>query len=339
LGDRLDKKLLLVISEFASAALVVLLIFFDSLVIAYVSFFLLSVFTEVFKPVQRAALPELVSDDDLVTANSMLENTTTMSRVAGPGIAGLLIAIVGIDTLYALDAVSYAISGVVLFSLPSFDIEELPSSSIREDLQEGIGYISNSPTISVVIGIAGVSFGGAGAFNAILPLYVRDALALASSSYGTLAMLISLGAFVCGFVLAIYGDQLPPFVSMAGAVGIVGVGIIGLATVRVFPLVAAIAIVMGFSFSAVGVFSTTMIQRRSEKAYTGRTLGVYRGVNQTTQLISMAAAGVLTATLGIALFFWGVGLFFVITGLFVLFLDRRGITTERPSRTFVDNQK
>ncbi|MFB7527447.1 MFS transporter [Streptomyces sp. NPDC056178] len=71
-----------------------------------------------FSPGLTALVPGLVPTDDLADANSLLQITQAVTSVAGPGLAGLLIAAADAGTVVAVDAVSYGMSFLALAGLP-----------------------------------------------------------------------------------------------------------------------------------------------------------------------------------------------------------------------------
>src|SRR5207237_3038994 len=57
-----------------------------------------------------AAVPSLVSTDDLVTANGRIQATYSAAQVAGPLLAGALLSILPLTWVMAFDAGSFAVS-------------------------------------------------------------------------------------------------------------------------------------------------------------------------------------------------------------------------------------
>jgi MFS family permease len=70
-----------------------------------------------FTPALSGLTAELAPQDDLVSANALLTAARSAAMVAGPGLAGVLVALAGPGTVIALDAGSYAVSVLALASL------------------------------------------------------------------------------------------------------------------------------------------------------------------------------------------------------------------------------
>ncbi|MFB6990727.1 MFS transporter [Streptomyces sp. NPDC056304] len=89
-----------------------------------------------FSPGLTALVPGLVPADDLADANSLLQITQAVTSVAGPGLAGLLIAAADAGTVVAVDAVSYGMSFLALAGLP-LSQSAAPHRGLFTDLGRG----------------------------------------------------------------------------------------------------------------------------------------------------------------------------------------------------------
>src|SRR3712207_1597059 len=126
LADRLDRRLVLVASDLVRAGLVVGLLFATNLATICVLVFLLGLARTFFNPTVRAAFPSVVGGGDLTRANALISGTFSISETAGPALGGLLVATVGVDAAFVLDAVTYLVSAAMLslISLPRPEREE-----------------------------------------------------------------------------------------------------------------------------------------------------------------------------------------------------------------------
>ena len=67
-----------------------------------------------YMPAQQAFLPRTVEAERLPSANALLQGTLQMASIAGPPLAGIVIAIAGTGTAFAVDAVSFFVAAVVI---------------------------------------------------------------------------------------------------------------------------------------------------------------------------------------------------------------------------------
>src|SRR5215204_1446637 len=163
LVDRLPKRRLLMITQVAAAAIIGVLAL---LVITgrvqlwqiYVAAIALGVVSAVDMPARQAFVVDLVGSDDLMNAialNSALFNTT---RVAGPALAGLLLAVYGPEICFALNAVSYlpVIAGLAVMRTHGKPTRGGNDGSPGERLREGLAYVRKTPDVRLPIILAGL---------------------------------------------------------------------------------------------------------------------------------------------------------------------------------------
>lgn len=317
IADRFDRRRLLVGAELASTAVLVALLLDDSMLVSFAAFFGLNVFTELYKPAQRAVVTQMMPPEDYVAANGLLSSTTTTARIVGPGVAGAIVAVVEPEVLFAVDAVTYLASVVVLATLPSYAVESEPDATLAVDLRRGVAFVRNHRTLGLLLLVGVGAYGTVGAFNALIPVFVRDVLALEATAYGFLMVGTSVGAFVAGLALGWLGDVVDELPSLAAALVVVGAGILTMVLAPVFGVVLAMGVVAGFGFSAVGSLALAVVQKQAGAEYTGRVVGLFRGSNKGSQLAAMALGGVAAATAGVTTVFAGVGLGLVGLGVVV----------------------
>jgi predicted MFS family arabinose efflux permease len=112
------------------------------------------VLTVFFDVAYQSYLPELVGIDHLVEGNAKLTATESAAHVAGPGVAGALIAAVGAVTAVVADAISYGVSFVCvgLIRAPSERPAraEVGRSSLVHDIREGLRFVWHEHRIRAV---------------------------------------------------------------------------------------------------------------------------------------------------------------------------------------------
>jgi MFS family permease len=70
-----------------------------------------------FSPASTALVPETVDQDRLQQANALLSGSQSIATVAGPALAGVLVASAGVGTVFAVDAASFVVSTTMLLLL------------------------------------------------------------------------------------------------------------------------------------------------------------------------------------------------------------------------------
>ena len=123
-ADRADRRRLLILTDLARALMLVVIpvayalnmLTLPILLVVAIVNGTLSVFFDV---AYQSYLPRLVPSDDLVDGNQKLELSNAGAHVAGPALAGIILAAVGGAVAVALDAISFLVSAVVVAISPA----------------------------------------------------------------------------------------------------------------------------------------------------------------------------------------------------------------------------
>jgi MFS family permease len=151
-----------------------------------------------------AAIPSLVSTDDLVTANGRIQATYSAAQVAGPLLAGTLVSFLPLAWVMAFDAASFAVSAISLSLIRgSFNTtrdEPKEATTILHDVREGLRYVLGHPVLrNISVMMALINFVNAGAF-ALLVLFATDRLGASKFQIGMLFAAGSAGVVVTGLL-------------------------------------------------------------------------------------------------------------------------------------------
>ena len=154
--DRLDRRRVMIFADVLQAVVIStipLLAFLGVLSVwwIYVVGFVSSTLWVCFNTAEFAAMPSLVRKDDLVTANGRLQASYAAATVAGPMLAGLLVALTPVYTLLLFDALTFVFSVVALSlirtSLNASDGQRDGSRSFWQEVGEGLTYVLRHPVL------------------------------------------------------------------------------------------------------------------------------------------------------------------------------------------------
>lgn len=154
-------------------------------------------------PSWQASVGDLVPRDDLpgaVTLNGMGFN---LMRSVGPAIGGIVVAVAGAATAFAINAASYIpFIATLLWWKPDRTPSKLPRERFGSAVWAGLRYISMSPNLMTVL-LRSLLFGCAAiAILALLPLVASNLLNGGALTYGILLGCFGLGAIAGGFLNA-----------------------------------------------------------------------------------------------------------------------------------------
>jgi MFS family permease len=151
-----------------------------------------------------AAIPSLVSTDDLVAANGRIQATLSAAQVAGPLLAGVLISFLPLVWVMAFDAGSFAVSAFSLALIRgSFNVaggEPKEATTILHDVREGLRYVLSHPVLrNISAMMALINFVNAVVF-AELVLFATERLHASRFQIGVLFSAGSAGVVVTGLL-------------------------------------------------------------------------------------------------------------------------------------------
>ena len=150
-----------------------------------------------FGPAWQSSVSEQVPPETLPSAVALNGISYNIARSFGPAIGGIVVATAGAVAAFAANAVLYIPLLIVLFlwrrtSEPS----RLPRERLNRAIVSGVRYITNSPSIRIVLARTLVTGVIGGSVSALMPLVARDLLHGGAQTYG-----IMLGAFGMGAVI------------------------------------------------------------------------------------------------------------------------------------------
>ena len=167
-------------------------------------------------PARAAVIPEIVPSHLVVNAMALQSSTFSMSRVAGPTLAGVLIAWFGggdNTSATGVGIVFYVIAGMYLVSVAATallrytgDPRARTDAGMIEDIAEGFRYMGRERIILglLVMGIVPMMFGFAPSFLA--PVFNKEVIDGGPETLGYLMTAMGVGSLVGALTLARLGD-------------------------------------------------------------------------------------------------------------------------------------
>lgn len=147
-------------------------------------------------PVRNALIPNLVPESQEASAVAVDSGVRNISRIVGPAIAGILLAVMEVADVFWISACSIV---AVLLSLlvvhPESD-RSATSNNMKADVQEAAVYVKNSPSVQSLLILAVVPMVFAFPYTAMMPLFAEDLLQLGPEGLGVLLSVAAAGALV-----------------------------------------------------------------------------------------------------------------------------------------------
>jgi len=320
LADRLDRRAILIASDLARAILILAAVFARDLLVLYVLVFLMGLARTFFNPTIRAAFPSVVGEGDLTRANSLVGGTFSASIVIGPALGGLLVASLGVEAAFVLDAATYLVSAVLLsrISLPREQTGD--GEGFGRELMAGLSYLAGARVpLAIVVG----AFLTILAINITIPAEVflaKETFGAGDAGYGLLVSLWGVGMVMGSACMAVLGDRvrlIPLYFSsvFVGALALAGTGL-----APVFVLALTALTIEGIATGVDNVATDTILQKRVPDAFLGRVFALRFLSYSAGEAIAYSAGGLLVDAVGPRSTYLFAGIATAAAGLVVLLL-------------------
>ena len=151
----------------------------------------------------RSYLPALVSRDRLVEGNSKLEMSRSAAEFGGPGLAGVLVQVIGAPLAVVADAASFVASATLIGSIRTHERAVEPAADQRGVLgeaAEGLRLVLGDRNLRAIAGATATATIFSNVLEAVLLLYLTRALDLQPLTIGVIFAAGSLG-FLAGAFL------------------------------------------------------------------------------------------------------------------------------------------
>lgn len=250
-------------------------------------------------PSWQASVGDIVAREDVASAVSLNSMGFNITRSVGPALGGLIVAIAGAATAFAINAVSYlSMIYALLRWKPVYPQNPLPRENLGHAIAAGLRYMSMSPNLMKVL-FRGFLFGlSATGILSLLPVITKDALNGGPLVYGGLLGAFGIGAISGAMSNAHIREKLSSeqivrcsFAGFAVASAVTGVS-------HTFWLTAPALIVAGACWVLSLSLFNTVVQLSTPRWVVGRALSLY----QTATFGGMAGGawlwGVLAENMG-----------------------------------------
>ncbi|MGZ4430767.1 MAG: MFS transporter [Gaiellales bacterium] len=276
IADAFDRRLLLIGSQCgAGLGLGALALLSASgpapLAALYVLYAALAVFASIESPVRNAAVPALVGEDRLTSAAALNQLVDQTSQIAGPALAGVLIAGLGLTWAYAIGLCSYLLAASAVARVPPLRPAGAAAAPGWRALAEGFAFARAQPVLlsTFAIDLNAMIFG--------MPRALFPALAATTYGVGPRGLGLMYAAPAAGALAAVVGSGWVRHVQRQGPAVMASVVVWGLAIAAfgfcgrgLFPLALLLLAVAGAADVISAVFRSTIMQQVTPDALRGR---------------------------------------------------------------------
>jgi MFS family permease len=257
-------------------------------------------------PARQSYLIELVGREDLLDAIALNSGGFNLARIIGPGIAAVVIATVGLEWCFAVNAFSYlaALGGLFLMRVPPRQ-SHAGAPTPLEGLWQGITFMRSSREVSILMRMVAVYSVFGIPVLVLMPVIARDVLGSTATAYSILYACVGAGALTAALVLATIGRRVPRGKLLALSGYAFPVLLILFATARALPLAGALLVAVGFTMVLTNALANAILQTVVPDGLRGRVMAAYAwvfiGLGPIGSLLAGAAARYVGAPLAIAI--------------------------------------
>jgi MFS family permease len=226
-------------------------------------------------PVRRVMIGEAVGSARMGAAMSIDVGANNASRMVGPTVGGLLLAGAGIEGVFALSVVLYAVSVVAALRVRYRNsFPPTSSETVIARIAEGLAFVRRDRrligtlTITVIYNVFGWPF------TSMVPVIGQDQLALGPEGIGVLASMDGIGAFAGAVLMAMFCPPRLYRQAYVGGVTLYMVMLIVFALVPVPSIAGSALLFTGLGGAAFSIMQATLVYLSAPPEMRSRVLGV-----------------------------------------------------------------
>src|SRR6202521_4674337 len=230
--DRWDRRRLMVTVNLLQAVslLPLLLVSQLGLWVIYAVLLVESSVSQLFNPAQVAIMPSLLAggEDELLTANALSGVGRHLSRLIGPAIGGVVVAVGGLSAVTVVDSASFLVSAGMLALIPSRVAPRRATESLEQETisawrrlvgewRAGLRVVLGQPVLRALLVFASITAIGEGLTSALFVVWVVGPLHSDSTGWGLVLSTQAIGGLAGALVIARLGSRIRPLPLLIGA--------------------------------------------------------------------------------------------------------------------------
>ncbi|NLZ49440.1 MAG: MFS transporter [Clostridiales bacterium] len=279
LSDRYNKKYIMIITDFISGILSILIgiMAFNNYINVYLLIlinFLMGSCASLFKPAVKSILPKIAKKEYMVQVNSISNNLAELTKFIGPALASVLvgISIIGIPGMFIFNGITYIISAISEIFIDYFedDSKDMKSEGVFKNIKEGFSYLSKQKIIFKVIAVSSIVNIFIASYNILLPLFINNDLKLDGDFYSYILMAEAAGGIVITILFTFWSSIKPNLEKLFYALAFSG---LALSMISIFAnryLILVSVFLFGLFLSAFNTLFFSYVQIVVDEKYLGR---------------------------------------------------------------------
>jgi MFS family permease len=227
-------------------------------------------------PGRQSLTFEMVGPKELPNAVALNSGLLNASRVVGPALAGIVIAVAGVGPCFIVNTLSFVAVLVALLAMRTDELYPVAANravTMLAGTREGLAYGWHDRQVRIVLvvvtclGLIGFNF------NTLVPLLASDTLHVGARAFGLLSAAFGVGALAGAIVTASFRRA----TFKAFVLGILGFSVFMVLLALVHDAVAAglVLVLVGASFTLLAANANALVQLAAPDHLRGRLIGLY----------------------------------------------------------------
>ena len=306
LADRFNKRNVMIICDTSRMLIVLGLFFTTTLIQLFIINFISEIFSLTRQPSRESIVPDIVSDEYLVKANSLF----TVGTYAMLPTASLFFGFISDNNViknivsygnnwngsivFLIDAVTFLISFYLLLFLKADTSYQKvkKKNNVLGDLKEGIKYFFSVSELRSVTTSISLSLIGAGALFVLGNTYLTQSLNFSQSSFGFMISSFGFGIIFTMVILSYFVttfSRIPFFIGLS--MMLTGVSLLFAFNSLEFPTIIFSIFISGIGSGSVYLLTISYLQSTTEKKLRGRVFGNFYTIGRLSILVSLLISG------------------------------------------------
>ncbi|MFI5235941.1 MAG: MFS transporter [Gemmatimonadales bacterium] len=251
-------------------------------------------------PARHSLLVQMIEDRaDLPNAIALNSSMVNLSRIIGPSIGGVLIALVGEGWCFAVDAVSYLAVIASLQAMRLAPVERaVTATRFSEELREGFAYVSRFPPVRAALILLALVATMGMPYVVLMPAIAEGVLHGGPHTLGFLMTASGVGALIGALYLASRHSVLGLWRVIAAATMLFGAGLVAFSFATKLWIALAVLPLVGAGMMVAMAAVNTIIQTMVEERLRGRVMAFYAMAFLGTAPIGSLLGGVVADRIG-----------------------------------------
>jgi DHA3 family macrolide efflux protein-like MFS transporter len=320
--DRFSRKTVMIVTDLLRAGIILLALLVQrpgQLYILYFTAFFLMGVGALYVPARNASIPNMVSEEHLLTANALIQATELVSLIAGASLATLVIGLTSTSTAFVVDSFSFIVSALFLLAarIPQGGLSiawSARGSELRKfwvGFSDGVRYITSNKYLLQLMAITTMATLGLSATVLLAAAYFKQLFGMSAEFLGLLQATEGIGMALGAVLISVYASWARSRRIVTVTMIVLGAGIVVFALAPVYWLVLIGALVIGLCVVSARTTLAAMSQALVPDSQRGRVESAM------VTVISMGTMGALIMA-GLLGDFIGPKNVFVFTGVIVL---------------------